>query len=392
MRILALTNLYPSPSLPHRGPFNRQQLQALGKRHEIRVISPVAWTDELGAHWGRGRARSVAPLRTSDASVSHPTYVYPPKILRSWYGRFYQSSVRRTFARALAEFRPEIIFAAWAYPDGWAAVQFGRRANIPVVIKIHGSDVLTLPSVAGRGARTAEALRDCDAVIAVSKDLAQRAIRMGASSHTVSVVYDGIDPDLFKPGSRDAARSEIGVRCSDPIILFVGNLIPVKGLDMLIDACSLLKARGVKYQCRLVGQGRLRPDLERQVERAGLSEQLKFVGPVEHSSLPNWFRAANVFVLPSRSEGVPCVLLEAAACRIPCVATRVGGIPEVVGINRTRLVPAGNAAALADALADELLTADSSSAPDAFCRSHDDAARDIEVVLNRVLSTSRSNR
>src|SRR5947208_3004851 len=112
MRILALTNLYPSPLAPHRAPYNRHQFRLLAERHPLHVIAPIAWTDE----WRSGM-RKLPPTRrvTHDGlTVDHPRYWFTPKILRQLYGRFFLESVRRTFEAAVAEFSPDIVFAPWA--------------------------------------------------------------------------------------------------------------------------------------------------------------------------------------------------------------------------------------------------------------------------------------
>ena len=109
MRVLAVTNLYPNPYQPHRAPFNRQQLGALAAQHELAVIAPIAWTDELvlrrkfGARLAEGR-RVVCDGMT----VDHPRYLFPPKVLRGWYGHCYHKSVRSCFTRAVEEFRAEL--------------------------------------------------------------------------------------------------------------------------------------------------------------------------------------------------------------------------------------------------------------------------------------------
>ena len=386
MRILAVTNLYPNPLQPHRGAFNRQQFAALARRHEVEVISPIAWTDEWSA---RRRGAEALPadrrVRRDGLSVYYPRYFYTPGVLRNCYGHFLRCSIGRTFRRAVDEFRPDVVLAAWAYPDGWSAVELARRAGLPVVVKVHGSDILTLPQTRGRRGRTVEAVRRADAVIAVSQDLADKVIEMGADADNVSVVYDGIEPGLFCPGPRSEARLRLGLGGHDPMILFVGNLVPVKGVGVLVEACARLARAGGRFGCFLIGQGPLRPALEEQIARAGLKDVVTLVGPVEHPRLPDWFRAADVFVLPSYSEGVPCVLLEAAGCRTPYVASRVGGIPEVAHLNEGRLVPPGVADVLADAIGETLRNPPPPRPQGAFRRSHDDAAREIAMVLERTL-------
>ena len=383
MRILAITNLYPNPLQPHRGAFNRQQFRALAERHELRVIAPIAWTEERNALKKPGAKKLPANrvISFDGLQVHHPRYWFPPRICRGMYGRCFLRSIRAATAR-MPEFKPDVILAAWAYPDGWAAAEFGRQINVPVVVKVHGSDILTLADIPGRSRGTREAMTNADAVIAVSRDLAEKVTAMEAKRDGVTVIYDGIDTVKFHPGPQDSARTIVGLDRSGRVLLFVGNLLPVKGVDVLIEACWQLKARGEQFLCCMIGDGPLRGDLEARIAAKNLTGHVRLVGPVPHAELPNWFRAADLFILPSRSEGVPCVLLEAAACQTPFVATRVGGIPEIAKLNTGKIIEPEDATAVADAIL-EVLQKDRRAVP-AYSRTHDDAARDIEALLETV--------
>jgi glycosyltransferase involved in cell wall biosynthesis len=352
MRILTLTNLYPNPYDPHRATFNRRQLALLAQRHEVRVIAPILWTDELKARWrGGARLPRIRRIVHDAMTVDHPRYYYPPRILRSWYGNCFRWSVRSTFVRTVAEFAPDVIYAPWIYPDGWAGVHLGHAIGLPVVIKAHGSDIHQLEDYRAREKKTVEALRCADGVIAVSHDLAEQVIRLGVDPENVQVIYNTVDSAQFHAGSPEEARQRLGLTNARPMILFVGNLVPVKGVDLLIDACARLETAGVDFTCNLIGKGPLRESLARRIRKLGLERRLTFRGSVPHEQLGDWYRAASVFALASHSEGVPNVLLEAAACGTPFVATRVGGIPEIAHLTRSRLVTPGDAAALAAALA-----------------------------------------
>ena len=352
MRVLAVTNLYPNPLQPHRAPFNRHQLRLLGARHPLRVIAPVAWTDELALARAGGRLARAATL--DGLAVEHPRYYFPPKVARGYYGHCYAASVRGAFRRAARDFAPDVVFAPWAYPDGWAAVRLARRAGLPAVVQVHGSDVKLLDRSPARRRRTAEALAGADAVVAVSRDLRDRVVALGVPADRVAVVYDGVDVEVFRPGDQSAARAAAaypGGWPTEPVLLFVGNLVSVKGIDVLLRALALVPpARLV-----VVGAGPERARLARQAAALGLSDRVAFLGPLPQAALPNWYRAADLFVLPSRSEGVPNVLLEAGACGTPWVASRVGGVPETPGHASRRLVapdrPEELAAAIREALA-----------------------------------------
>lgn len=359
MRILVITNLYPNPYQPNRAPFNRQQFEALAAENELRIIAPIAWTDELAARWTKrdqAAADDLERLRidSNGVTIEHPRYRFPPRILRRWYGHCYKRSIRSHFRRAVEEFKPEVVLAAWAYPDGWAAVELAREAGLPVVVKVHGSDVLLLNESKARRKRTIEALKGADGVIAVSKHLASAVIGLGVEEEKVSVVYNGVDCKLFSAGSRDAARERLGLDGGRdrPLLLFAGNLVWVKGADALIEACVLLNKRGVRFDCRLIGQGRMGTGLARRIKEAGLQERVKLIGARPLSEMPDWYRAADLLVLPGRSEGLPNVLREAIACGACVVASNVGGVSEMV--REDRLIAPGDSAALAQAIEGQL--------------------------------------
>jgi glycosyltransferase involved in cell wall biosynthesis len=247
------------------------------------------------------------------------------------------------------EFRPDVVLASWAYPDGWAAVELAREAGLPVAVKVHGSDVLLLRRSSARYRRTVEALQRADCVIAVSRQLAGEVMALGIDPAKVSVVYNGIDRSLFFPADSDAARERLGVGSEEPLILSVGNLAAVKGPDILIEACDRLARRGVRFGCWLIGQGAMKPSLERMIRERGLGEKIKLLGSRPLVELPDWYRAAAMLVLASRSEGLPNVVLEAMACGTHVVASRVGGVSEIAGDGVILVMP-GDPEALAAAI------------------------------------------
>src|SRR5207244_6384979 len=120
--------------------------------------------------------------------------------------------------------------------------------------------------------------------------------------------------------------------------------------DVLLDACAALRHRR-PVRLYLVGDGPLRGRLEKAAGALGLADVVSFVGPRLHDELPDWYRAADLTVLPSRSEGLPNVLRESLACGTPFVASRVGGIPDIAEVPAHRLVSPDDPGALADAIA-----------------------------------------
>ena len=165
----------------------------------------------------------------------------------------------------------------------------------------------------------------------------------------VHVIYGGVDVDLLSP---DRSRSDGPFQ-----ILCVARFEEVKGHAYLVEACRLLRERGVVFECRLLGNGPLLPVVEKQVANAGLLKEVRLLGPRTYHEVVCELQQADTVVLPTaptasgKCEGIPNVLKEAMACGLPVIASAVGGIPELVDDGRTGfLVPPKNAAALADAL------------------------------------------
>jgi glycosyltransferase involved in cell wall biosynthesis len=355
MRVLAITNLYPGPGRELIAAFNRQQFAALAKRCRLRVIAPTAWQtawkDRL-----RGR-RSVGRYINADGiETEHPVYYYPPRVLRHRYGECYLHSVRRTAERAIREHRPDVLLSCWVHPDGWAAIQLGREHGIPVVIKAIGTDLLAASHSTLRHSRIRDALTGAECVIAVSRHLAEHAIRLGAETTRVRVVPEGLDDQLFFPGPRDTARSRLGLPARGKIAIFVGNLLWSKGVGVLVEACRRLAPREPAFHCYFVGRGADGARLKSTIQERRLEERISLAGAFPHAELPDWYRAADVVVLPSYSEGIPNVLREAIACGTPFLATNVGGIPEIAHPSYSRLVAAGDSTALAETLSEMLVS------------------------------------
>lgn len=391
MRVLVMTNVFPNPFQPQRATYNREQLKILAERHAVRVVSPILWSDE---HAARRAGKPPLPVsrcvELDGITVDHPKYWYTPKVFRSQYGRFYLWSVRQTIRHVVNEFKPDILFTPWAYPDGWAAVRLGREFNLPVVIQVHGSDVRLLGDFAGRERGTAEALRDADGVVAVSGELAERVVKLGARPETTRVNIDGVDKAVFHSGSTTEARTNLGLRPNVRHLLFVGNLAPVKGLDILLTACTRFPADFGEWELHLIGEGELRKKLEEQSQSLGLQNRVRFHGGRPHVDLPDWFRAADAFVMSSHSEGTPTVLLEASACGCPFVATAVGGIPAIAHLGHSRIVPPNDPIELSRGLV-ELLLSDRTAAHTGP-RDRREAVDDLEEFLLQIIDGSKSNR
>ncbi len=391
MNILFLSSVFPNAIQASRGCFNDKLVRAMARGHQVEVVSPIPWVDLL-----RGVRRGVrVPMyqRIADPSgigIHYVPFLYTPKILRRWYGHFYWSSIKGT-VRSLIQ-RTDLVISYWAHPDGEAAVRIGRLVGIPSCVIIGGSDVLLLPRKPSRRRRVQSVLEATDAVVTVNDDLKNAVTRLGVPADKVHVWRQGIDVGRFFPEDRRVARQRLGLPIAGRVVVWVGQMVPIKGLDVLLESCALLRARGIDYHLYLVGHGPLRRELMAQTEAGGLSASITFVGPKLHEELPDWYRAADLSVLPSRSEGLPNVLRESLACGTPFVASNVGGISEIADPESSMLVAPEDPNILADAIAQGLERWSGRSVPvqDRFDNWEESANALIHILTPYVLARSRA--
>lgn len=354
MRLVFLTNVFPNPFEPTKGTFNLEMVRALQEDHSIEVLSPVSWLDELRASAAEPPFLPGRRAWMDGVEACYPRFYYTPKILRSCYGWFMWQSVSGRLLRSVRTNPPHAILTYWAHPDGYVALRAARCIGKPCVIMVGGSDVLLLTSRPSRRRCILEVLANADAVIAVSRDIKSKLVTFGIDPAKVHVVYRGVDTKRFAPGDRQEARRRLGLPQERPVLLWVGRMVPVKRLDVLLDACEILRARRSDIRVALVGAGPLEKSLKTQCTGRSLEDIVTFAGSAAHSDLPDWYQAADLLVLPSQSEGVPNVLLESMACGTPFVASRVGGIPEIATPGLDRLVEAADPRALADGVQEKL--------------------------------------
>jgi len=251
------------------------------------------------------------------------------KMLRADEEWFCRAAWRRI---AQAPRRPDIVHA-----HALSAAARVRTLPIPTVINLPGmADPRDIPD-----------LRLADAIVADGFAAEHLPAALG---RPVEHVPKGVDVNVFRPDgpSRRAALGLDGQR----VVLVASRLVPIKNVALAVDAMSIAARTRPGLRLLIVGDGPLRAALESRVATLGLAAQVVFAGRVEHSAMPEWYRSADVFVLPSEFDNSPNVVLEAMASGLPVVATDVGGLRQYMqhGVNG-ELVPGGDAPALAEAIA-----------------------------------------
>jgi glycosyltransferase involved in cell wall biosynthesis len=238
-------------------------------------------------------------------------------------------------------YKPDVI--------GWLAA---RRARVPAVAIAHGWTAATL-KVRLNELLDRMVMRHMDAVVGVSSAQAERCRRAGVSPRRLVVIRNAVDPAPFDRPDPAARAELLGLFPSPPerVVVSAGRLSPEKGFEVLIDAAARVVAADGGTGFVVFGDGPLRGELAAHVAARGAGLQARFVLAGFRADVARFLPQADLAVLSSHTEGLPVMVLEAMAARLPVVATRVGGTPEVVidGVTGD-LVPPGDPAALAECL------------------------------------------
>lgn len=356
MRLLVLSHLFPNPLQPTQGTFVFELVRHMAPTIYTDVISPVPWGPYL-ALTGKAPLRSIAQIQHTEqlgfAQVYHPHYLtLPSKLFLKYTDLLYSCGIRRD-VRSLDY---DLIHAHQPYPDGYVGLQLKQKTSKPLVVTIHG-DVLIqrILSSSVLRSKVKRVLKYADAIIIVASYQRLFCEEMEIiDSEKVFHIPNGVDSELFcLPINKSEIRKKLELSDDKKLLVYVGHLYAPKCLQVLIDSIAQLCDQGFghKFELILVGDGPLKKELESRCYQKGINSRVKFVGNKPHSKVPDWLKAADLFVLPSIQEGFPTVIPEALASGLPVVSTQVGGIPDIINSPEFGiLVPPGDAAALAYAI------------------------------------------
>lgn len=384
MRILMITSQFPIAGEPTRGRPISQTAQELDRLATLRVLSPVA----VYPRWSQPRSYLYRdPGPPENGTVCDTRYVtYPalPIVSRPFNGWLCARSLHDE-ARAFA---PDVILSYWLYPDAFGARQVARRLKVPLVAGARGSDIRVRDAISRL--LTRPVVREAQRLLVVSRDLGTLAVEQyGADPARVRVIPNGCDATVFRRGDRAAARAALGVPADAELVLYVGRLVPEKGLRELVAAARSLCAQRPRLRLVLLGQGPMHDELT-DVAAGSDALPIDLPGALPPIDVARWMTAADIVTLPSYSEGHPNVIVEALACGRPVVATPVGGIPEVVDDDSAILVPARDSGALATGLAQALDRPwDEAALSQRFSRGWNDVAADTLQACAEAIESYR---
>ena len=352
MRVLILSHMYPNTVSPLGGIFVRQQARALARLGvDVHVVAPVPWMPKFMTERGKWGGYPLVPFEEHPDGfpVVHPRVVeFPRSLFFEYYPQTYAYGIRKAITDQIAQ-GVDIIHAHVAHPDGAAALSFGRKHNIPVVVTIHGQDFAYTLNRSRTCAESVRAtLKGASAVILVSEKLKSHyGLESWADQlEKYRVIYNGVDLQDSEQGPRTSRRRRL---------LTVGFLRPDKGHAVVLKALPELIREFPDLEYRIVGEGSEWDKLVALTKDLELDDHVVFLGSLPHHEAMQEMAQCEVFILPSWNEAFGVVYLEAMAHGKPIIGTLGEGISEILTQEDVgKPVPPKDILALAEATRDFL--------------------------------------
>jgi teichuronic acid biosynthesis glycosyltransferase TuaC len=316
MRVLTLTPFYPTALDDADGCFISEPLRAM---EELEVKSLVLAVRPL--HRKSAALNASAPTAQS---VQYPCI--PGGAGLASAGAFLYASLISRVRRIHRSRRINLIHAHAALPCGHAAVLLSRELNIPFVVSVHGLDAFFDNQVHGFYGRWCKRVaqhvyRSASRVICISDKVAERVIEGTEAPVNAKVIYNGVDAQMFSPPASDLLPTTL---------LSVGNLISIKGHELLLRALAAVLPQHPYVSCEIIGDGPEHGRLARLASDYNISGKVRFLGRQSRRYVADAIRRCTLFALPCRYEGLGCVYLEAMAAERAVIACRGQGIDEII--------------------------------------------------------------
>lgn len=354
MKVLALTMVYPGPGEPQKAPYVRTRLQHLAEMEDVKLLVPCAAVDygnpsgKLFANW-----KLPSSYRDGAVNVLYRRWFYPPAG-GALNALFLFLQILPAVIRLRRQFRFEVICADFAHPEGVTAALLAALFGVPFTVTLRGNE-LAFSKHWGRRRTMGWALRRAARVIALSDELRELAVELGAAPERAVLLPNGIDSASFHPRPKAECRRKHNIREDEAVILSAGQLRELKGHHRIVECLKGLRASGIPARLIIAGgpsrADRFAPVLEQMVAASGVAEYVTFAGDVSQQQVAELMAAADVFCLASSREGWPNVVNEALACGTPVVSTEVGAIRRLLPSPQYGIiVPVNDRKAMEDAL------------------------------------------
>lgn len=317
IRVLTLTPFYPSERDDAAGCFVSEPLEWVAK---LGVINSVFAVQPFY------RERLRAP-RTGVPATWLRYFSLPGSFGLPTAGAFVFARIVGRVRELHRSQRVDLVHAHAPLPCGHAALLLSAELGLPYVVSVHGLDAFGTTQVRGRAGKWSQRIsqrvyRSSRRVICISERVREQVLEGVGRKCRTSVIYNGVDPELFLPGKESSTAS--------PVVLSVGNLIPIKGHDLLVRAVASLAAEFPAIILEIIGDGPERSRLQSLSRELNVVERVRFLGRQSRHQVAEAMRRCTVFALPSRYEGLGCVYLEAMSAGKPVIGCRQQGIAEII--------------------------------------------------------------
>jgi teichuronic acid biosynthesis glycosyltransferase TuaC len=317
LHVLTLTPFYPSEHDDADGCFVAEPLDALAKVGVVNTVFAV-----------RPVYRRKLYSRQSSVPAEWLRYLsLPGGFGLPTAGAFLFARMVGCVRDLQRSHRIDIVHAHAPLPCGHAAMLLSAELGLPYVVSVHGLDAFSTEQVGGRAGEWCRRIsqrvyRFSRRVICISERVREQVLEGTGPSCRTSVVYNGVDPELFSPGSEPASAGSV--------VLSVGNLIPIKGHEVLVRAVAALAPDFPAVHLEIIGQGPELSRLQALTQRLQIGGRVRFLGHQSRQQVAAAMRRCTVFALPSRYEGLGCVYLEAMSVGKPVIGCRGQGIAEII--------------------------------------------------------------
>jgi L-malate glycosyltransferase len=255
-----------------------------------------------------------------EVEMSHyPVFQYPP----------YDLVLANKMAEVIDEEELDVLHVHYAVPHAICAIlaKAIAKRDVKIVTTLHGTDITVLGIDNGLRKMIVHAIEESDKVTAVSESLVKQTREMLDVTSPIDVVYNFIDEAIYHPTDVKKIRKQFGIEDHEKVLVHISNFRKVKRVQDVVQVFSYVQEK-LPSKLLLIGDGPEYSDILRDVQERGLEENVLFLG--KQNNVAALLNMADLMVLPSEKESFGLVLLEAMACGVPCIASDVGGIPEVI--------------------------------------------------------------
>jgi len=353
--------MYPNPAEAHSGIWLHdivKDLQKKGYQFQVAFSVPTPpFPFSLIKKWNKFSRQFPIHHNIDGVPIDFLRYYTSYKLIPYRHqGTAYMLSQTKHLRHIIKDFNPNMLWAQPSLPNGWAAMKISKSMNIPYVVAVHGADINVSANLPGGVLKLKQIYESATSVVSISQRL-NREVNNIAPLANRKLVYFGINPDSFKQAREIRQQFLRSSKMDESLrVLSVSNLIKSKGIQYNFQAVSKLVDKYPKIEYTIVGDGVYLSELKKYAFELNVSDNIRFVGRINHDKALGMMAQTDIFALPSYLEGMGMVYLEAMALGVPVIGIRGQGIEEVIDHNVNGiLIEPHDSNALANAI-EQLIT------------------------------------